>query len=363
MLTISDRLPQRHCQGLSRRDFLRVGSLGLAGLTLPDLLRARAAESSLQDKAVVLLFLQGGPTQIETFDPKMPPRSKSAASPARCRPGCPASPSAAPSPAGEEGGSARRRPLLRVGQRRSSELRQRRRRQRRLRAPMGPLYARVAGANHPRTGIPTNVIVPAEAACRIRVAVQLRDAVAAEARAASREARRQLQLLRPAGGGELRQNLELRCLPPERLTDRRDLFDSSMDFRRQADRTPRLSTTPVDLRAAGLSTCHRAASPGVRSVQRGSPLARPATTPARFSSPKTMQLGRHAPLHEPARQADAAGPPAVRGGLRLRHRLGLRLGHARQRQQPRQPGRHAGVARPGRPRRVAPSSRTSTPAA
>lgn len=65
----------RNCQGWSRREFLRVGSLGLGGLALPSLL-ASVAESSpapsyLRDKAVVLLFLQGGPPQIETFDPKM----------------------------------------------------------------------------------------------------------------------------------------------------------------------------------------------------------------------------------------------------------------------------------------------------
>src|SRR5258708_1157313 len=71
MLTISDPLPQRDCQGQSRRDFLQIGSLGLAGLTLPDLLRARATESSPRDKAVVVLFLQGGPPQTERFDGKM----------------------------------------------------------------------------------------------------------------------------------------------------------------------------------------------------------------------------------------------------------------------------------------------------
>src|SRR5262245_8967831 len=71
MLTISDLLPQRHCQGQSRRDFLRVGSLALAGLALPDLLRVRALEANPRDKAVVVLFLQGGPPQTETFDPKM----------------------------------------------------------------------------------------------------------------------------------------------------------------------------------------------------------------------------------------------------------------------------------------------------
>jgi len=75
MLTIHDRGFARDCRGPSRREFLRVGSLGLglSGLTLPGLLaaRARAGESSgAPQKAVVLLFLQGGPSQHETWDPK-----------------------------------------------------------------------------------------------------------------------------------------------------------------------------------------------------------------------------------------------------------------------------------------------------
>jgi uncharacterized protein (DUF1501 family) len=62
------------CDGLSRRSFLRVGSLGLAGLTLADVLRgrarARAAGGSPPDTAVIQVFLQGGPSHLETFDPK-----------------------------------------------------------------------------------------------------------------------------------------------------------------------------------------------------------------------------------------------------------------------------------------------------
>ena len=58
----------------SRRDFLRVGTLGLTGLTLADLLRARAvgSEQSTPTKktSVILLFLEGGASQFETFDPK-----------------------------------------------------------------------------------------------------------------------------------------------------------------------------------------------------------------------------------------------------------------------------------------------------
>jgi uncharacterized protein (DUF1501 family) len=72
MLTLSDHKPNRTCAGTSRRDFLRVGALGLGGLTLPNLLAAKAAASSaVRDKAVVMLFLQGGPPQHETFDPHM----------------------------------------------------------------------------------------------------------------------------------------------------------------------------------------------------------------------------------------------------------------------------------------------------
>jgi hypothetical protein len=56
----------------SRRAFLQVGSLALGGLSLPGLLQARAAEGKrlVTDRSVVLLFLHGGPSQIDTFDPK-----------------------------------------------------------------------------------------------------------------------------------------------------------------------------------------------------------------------------------------------------------------------------------------------------
>lgn len=63
------------CAGTTRRDFLRVGSLGLGGLGLPSLLNARAAASEAGTEAkntsVVWLWLGGGATHIETFDPKM----------------------------------------------------------------------------------------------------------------------------------------------------------------------------------------------------------------------------------------------------------------------------------------------------
>src|SRR5580765_7078995 len=60
---------------LRRREFLRVGSLALGGLSLSDLFAARAWATAsglpLKDKSVIFLFLHGGPSQFETFDPKM----------------------------------------------------------------------------------------------------------------------------------------------------------------------------------------------------------------------------------------------------------------------------------------------------
>ncbi len=60
---------------LRRREFLRVGSLALGGLSLSDLFAARAWANAralpLKDKSVIFLFLHGGPSQFETFDPKM----------------------------------------------------------------------------------------------------------------------------------------------------------------------------------------------------------------------------------------------------------------------------------------------------
>ncbi|MBO0700831.1 MAG: DUF1501 domain-containing protein, partial [Zavarzinella sp.] len=59
------------CPGpLNRRTFLRVGSLALGGLTLPDLLAARAAPAAAGDTSVILFWMWGGPSQFETWDPK-----------------------------------------------------------------------------------------------------------------------------------------------------------------------------------------------------------------------------------------------------------------------------------------------------
>ena len=67
-------------RGICRREFLRVGSLAVGGVTLADVLRKRAVASNAhQDTAVIQIFLCGGPSQHDTFDPKP-------LAPAECRP-------------------------------------------------------------------------------------------------------------------------------------------------------------------------------------------------------------------------------------------------------------------------------------
>src|SRR4051794_31371182 len=68
MLRIGD--PAR----LGRRDFLQIGGLALGGLSLSSLIpqvATAAAGKPVTDKSVVFLFCHGGPSQFETFDPKM----------------------------------------------------------------------------------------------------------------------------------------------------------------------------------------------------------------------------------------------------------------------------------------------------
>jgi hypothetical protein len=160
MLTFFDHDARR-----SRRAFLRVGgsvALGAGGVSLADLvaLHARAGEAPglLTGKSVIFLFLHGGPSQIETFDPKMamPEGIRSATGEV-----------ATTIPGVTFGGSfprlaalADRLTIVRsfvpgdsthnlkpiVG-RDTFE------------ANLGAVYSRVAGANHPGTGLPTNVIL------------------------------------------------------------------------------------------------------------------------------------------------------------------------------------------------------------
>src|SRR6266566_5276643 len=71
MLTIYG---QRHrfCDGISRRNFLKIGTLGLGGLALPQLLEAESqAGIGKSHKAIIMIYLPGGPPHQDMFDLKL----------------------------------------------------------------------------------------------------------------------------------------------------------------------------------------------------------------------------------------------------------------------------------------------------
>jgi len=73
MLTIWGKKHKPLCDGLSRRDFLHVGTLGLSGLTLADLLRLKAQgaqQTKSSHKSVIMIYLCGAPSHIDMYDLK-----------------------------------------------------------------------------------------------------------------------------------------------------------------------------------------------------------------------------------------------------------------------------------------------------
>src|SRR5438477_10172025 len=74
MLTIYANSPgsRRFCDGVSRRNFLKIGALGMGGLALPQLLQAEAKSGIRRShKSVIMIFLPGGPSHQDIFDLKM----------------------------------------------------------------------------------------------------------------------------------------------------------------------------------------------------------------------------------------------------------------------------------------------------
>jgi hypothetical protein len=84
MLTLLGQ-PQRFCDGLTRRNFLKIGALsagtvgagtfGAGGLTLAEVLRAESVQPAAQQRSIINIYLAGGPSHIDMFDmkPDAPP--------------------------------------------------------------------------------------------------------------------------------------------------------------------------------------------------------------------------------------------------------------------------------------------------
>lgn len=168
MLSLTTGRYSANCDGSTRRDFLRAGSLVLGGLTLPWLNQLRADTGFVRDRSVILVFLGGGASHIETFNPNMdgPEQSRSVTGEVKT------------SLTGVTIGGTF--PLL-------AKLADRMAIVRNFRHPignhdqaishvltggtdvtgqkvdgfsMGSMYSRLRGTNHPRTGMPTYHLVP-----------------------------------------------------------------------------------------------------------------------------------------------------------------------------------------------------------
>ena len=219
----------------SRREFLRVGSLALGGLSLSSLLAAKsqaaAALRPVTDKSVIFLFMHGGPPQTETFDPKM-----SAPDGVRSSTG-----EIATSLPGITYGStltnlarlAHKTTIVRSFQpgdgnhdikpivcRETAG------------ANLGSLYARIAGSNHPMTGMPQNVVLFPRAVDPKTLPGVMNfgrfDSVGAIGGAYAPFV--------PGGEGSFQRDLQL-GLDRARFDDRRALLAGLDTLRRSADRT------------------------------------------------------------------------------------------------------------------------------
>jgi hypothetical protein len=220
--------------GFNRREFLTVGSLALGGLALSDVLQARAAGNArplATGKSVVFLFLHGGPSQIETFDPKM-------SAPEGVRSVTGEIPTALPGVT--FGGTFRRLAgladkftVVRSYRPGSSE--------HDLKplvhkdfanANLGSLYSRVAGMNHPATGMPSNVLLFPQAV----LAQAQKQFVPGGNFLSTGPAGSAHAPFVPGGRSEFQTNLQLR-LQRDRLDDRRGLLGAFDGLKRDIDRT------------------------------------------------------------------------------------------------------------------------------
>ena len=222
MLTIHDD------SRLGRRDFLRIGTLGLGGLTLPGLFPLRAATTGsgasptrpVTDRSVVFLFLHGGPSQVDTFDPKMSALEGVRSATGEVKTALPGVTFGASFPklaklADRLGvvrsfvtgdGNHDIKPVMGKDS---------------YGANLGSVYSHVAGANHPVTGMPTNAALFPPAveprAQKGNFSFGKFDAVGPFAASTAP--------FMPGSGGDLQRDMEMK-LPRDRLDDRRALLHS-----------------------------------------------------------------------------------------------------------------------------------------
>ena len=217
-------------QGVSRRRFLTIGGLGLGGLSLPTLYASGGSDSeAVTGKSVIFLFQQGGPSQFETFDPKMEiPLGN------RTIGGC--IPTSIP---GVTFGSSMER-LAKLAHKltivRSFHTKNSGHNIKpivgpdSLEANIGTHYSRVVGTTHPLTGMPTNSVIYPRT-----VNSEVPGPSARGNLAATGPYGKGLAPFTPGSDGQLQEDMKLN-LPRERfLSDRRSLLKALDQLNRQAN--------------------------------------------------------------------------------------------------------------------------------
>lgn len=241
MLSLYDPHLSRVDRTLGRREFLRIGSLGMFGATLSGLAgrEAWAAEKLkpyAKGKSVVLLFLGGGPSHIELFDPKMTAPSGIRSITGEIDTALPGITFGSNFP--QLAQLASKFSIVRSFQSRNSghEYVSVTTAGNPTKAALGALYSRIVGANHPQTGIPSHTLLLPEA-----VAPATGFKIGSNFETGHLPGLTQpgslgpnFQAFSPSGGGELRRNMEL-AISAERFADRRSILTGLDRLHRQMD--------------------------------------------------------------------------------------------------------------------------------
>ena len=228
MLTVYDNTTK-----IGRRDFLQIGGLALGGMTLPGLLGSQAFADNphklLKGKSVIFVFQHGGPSQIETFDPKMTAPDGVRSVTGEIKTKLP----------GVTFGSTMKNlaqlndkfSIVRSFKAGSSahDIKPVKCRET-LNANMGALFARIAGSNNPRTGMPTcSVLYPRAVNATSQKAIKTFGDFGAYGELGAASAP-----FVPSAGSAMKANMRL-TLPRQRLGDRRSLLTQLDKIKRQID--------------------------------------------------------------------------------------------------------------------------------
>lgn len=245
--------------GMNRRTLLTVGSAGIGGLTLGHLLRirARAAETGthLKNRSIIVINCQGGPTQFETFDPKMtaPAEIRSITGEIQTRlPGV--------TFGGSLPGLAQRADRMAIVRSYRHGISSHGPAAMHVMAGgnptgamMGSLYARIAGLTNPMTGMPRNVVVTSQCINPgHKDLYRNTDRVSQTGTLAS-----VYRPFDPSAGGEIIENMKLH-LDGNRIDDRRhllrnlDRLKQSAESSRLLDSVDRFQQQAFDVLARGI---------------------------------------------------------------------------------------------------------------